>query len=853
MERALSIAAIILITLLSLIGGPGLAAQKQEMKRHSMYESSSHQDADNSKAGCPATAPIPGITSAFAMPVPVEDGARQLGKVTLHLSAEGAPALARSELIALLQPVLNDAWLVRIKQAAGGGPRITLPTLCANGLPAQFSTTELNVTLNVPLAARRPGAISLNQAQHTPREPSAEPAEVSAYANLFFGIDHIAHSDFTAEGWSTPNFALDGAIRWKNIVLEGEFSLANDFAFERRSTRLVYDMPGNALRFQAGDLHVQGTHGFAGRNILGMSLQRSYSLLQPHKSTRPDASRSFIVYQPSEVEVRVNGRTVRTFQLPPGEYKLSDLPLVTGGNQITVEVTEVSGRIRTYDFTVFYDFNLLKPGLSEWHIAAGFTPEYGIDGREYVFDRPAIYAEYRRGILENLTGEAFAFAADGGAALDIGLASENAFGSMFLRAAASYNSHELGYAFGFDWQTDDLGDWGDALTAVRLSADYESDAFGGLSSQARESHTLRLGGALAFALPDGVRGFASVNYADQSTDHSHLNASLSLSKTVGRKLSWTLSTGYRQATDQQDESNRQDQWSARFGINYRFSPDARLSADYDVVERTATTEIDQKGHTPSGSWAAEIEWSNDAKTEHPRGRSENALAGDLRYAGNRFVASAGHTRRVYGLQERIDFRSSATLATGLAFADGNFAWGRPVNGSFAIVDLPAEVRDGVLQVAPSAEGATAEANVWGPALVSNLPAYVATTMPVVANDVPSDYDPGSGAFTLAPPYKAGYAITAGTAGRLAVSGRLVDIDGEPIALLVGRATPQDSSDSPPHQFFTDRTGQFFIQGLAPGSWTLTLPDRTDLKFTFQLTPSNQRIIDVGTLEATENR
>jgi outer membrane usher protein len=322
---------------------------------------------------------------------------------------------------------------------------------------------------------------------------------------------------------------------------------------------------------------------------------------------------------------------------------------------------------------------------------------------------------------------------------------------------------------------------------------------------------------------------------------------------VRRDLSWGLSAGYRQVPAVSAEESWEGQWSARFGVNYRFGPDARLSTDYDVVERTVTTELDQHGRTDSGSWAAEIELTHDNKQQASGRRGENALAGDLRYFGNRFVGSLAHRRRFDGLQDRKDIRSSATLATALAYADGRLAWGRPVNGAFAIIDLPPEIRDGTLQIAPSAQGAAAEANNWGPALVSSLPPYIDTTLPVAASDVPTDYDPGTGAFTLRPAYKAGYALTAGTAGTRAIRGRLVDVDDEPVSLLVGHARPTDEADAKPREFFTGRDGRFFIQGLKPGSWTLTLPDRADLRFTFKLQPSKQRIVDVGTLHAHDNR
>jgi len=850
MASACRVALVVFIALTGFQYGQALAKQEKVMQTSSKAGEGAAPAARRERASCPPIQAIPGIDAGFDMPVPVEDGERVLGKATLYLAPDTSPALQREELAALLAGVISEEAMQQLKRRTVTRKTITLETLCAAGLPATFDPARLSVSFDIPLAARRPGAISLTGRRQSLPEPNAKPAAFAGFANLYFGIDHVAYSDFSAPGWQTPTIALDGAIRWKDVVLEGEFGIARDFGFERRTTRLIYDLPDQALRFKAGDVRMPGIHGHAGRSLLGVSAQRSYSDLQPTRQTGPNARRSFVVYQASAVDVFVNGRKIRSFRLPPGEYELSDLPLVTGGNRIKVEVREDSGRVRTYDFTAFYDHALLKPGLSEWHVAAGFTGEYSLGGRHYALDRPALFASYQRGIFENLTGGLAVHAADGAGALDLNVTTENAFGSLFLRAAASYAGGQLGYSAGFDWQFDEFGDWSAIISAIRLSADYDSATFGPHDALEPASDALHLSAAAGLNLPLAVQGFASVNYSKDGADKPRLSASLSLSKAVGPNASWSLSTGYRTGPVLDGTDETLSEWSTRFGFSYRFSPDARLSFDHDVADRRSQIELDQRFDTAYGSWSTELELASD-KSGEPDAASEIGLAGDVRYTGNRFTAAASHTRRFASPgSARIDIRSSATISTGLAFADGQVAWGRPVAGAFAIIDLPEDVDTGELQIAPSDDAALAEADLWGPALVSSLPPYMATTLPLKAQGTPETYDLGTGVFTLQPGYKAGYNLVAGTAGAMAVSGQLLDEHGEPVALAMGKARLAGAaSEGPVHEFFTGKDGRFFIQGLTSGTWELSLAANSDVSFTLALSASNQKVIDVGTLQS----
>lgn len=800
---------------------------------------------------CPPAPAIPGVTTRFEMPVTVLDGQRRIGKAPLRLVPEREPVLIWTKFAALIEPLLNKAALGRLRDALGDQDVVSLIELCRAGLPAKFNATKLNISLDIPLSFRRGGAIALRSNRSPKPEPDTKPAAYSAYANLYFGIDHIAHSDFSAPGWSTPDLAIDGALKLDDLVLEGEFSLAHDLTFERRTTRLVYDLPEKAMRFKLGDIRAPATPGAVQRDLLGFSVERSYSKLQPGKDTRPNAKRRFVVYQPSDVEVFVNGRRVRTFRLSPGEYDISDLPLITGGNKIVVKVKEDSGRTRTHEFTIFHGYALLRPGLSEWRLAGGFSATYTSEGRSYRVDRPALGGFFRHGITETMTGEIGGHLGSDGAVVNLALTTENWFGALFTRAAASYASGQLGYSLGIDWQFDDFDAWRIPISAIRVSGDYDSPEFALDQSHDDSGQYLNLGASIGFELPRDVSGFASLNYTAHDASAATVNTSLSLSKQVGSNASWNLSGAYRRGIAFGNDEAELAEWSLRFGFNYRFSPRARLSIDHDFAEGRTTASFDQSVRTRTASWMAEVDWVTD-KSEQVGRRNENGLSAGLKYAGNRFTASLQHDRLFHGLgSEKLDIRSSATVSTAIAVADGRWGWGRPVGGAFAIIGLDPAVTGGRLDIAPTPEGAQARADLFGPALISGLTPYTANTITVAPEDLPADYDLGDGAFILRPTYKSGYALTAGVAGRIAIQGRLFDGNGQPLGLALGKARRSESGDGEGQDFFTTEDGRFFVSGLQPGLWRLSIKGRPDTRFVVTVPAKKKRIIDVGDVAPEE--
>lgn len=80
-------------------------------------------------------------------------------------------------------------------------------------------------------------------------------------------------------------------------------------------------------------------------------------------------------------------------------------------------------------------------------------------------------------------------------------------------------------------------------------------------------------------------------------------------------------------------------------------------------------------------------------------------------------------------------------------------------------------------------------------------------------------------------------------GAVILTGRLVNPDGSPIALQVGRIGKII--------FFTNRNGEFFVEGIEQGQYKLRLEGRED-EATFNISKDDRGMVDLGELQIKEN-
>lgn len=77
----------------------------------------------------------------------------------------------------------------------------------------------------------------------------------------------------------------------------------------------------------------------------------------------------------AEISVDVNGTVVRRLWLEPGRYRLSDLPLSSGLNEVGITIEEEGKETRRLRYGLPFQAGLLLPGELSWRISGGVDRE----------------------------------------------------------------------------------------------------------------------------------------------------------------------------------------------------------------------------------------------------------------------------------------------------------------------------------------------------------------------------------------------------------------------------------------------------------------------------------------------
>ena len=299
-------------------------------------------------------------------------------------------------------------------------------------------------------------------------------------------------------------------------------------------------------------------------------------------------------------------------------------------------------------------------------------------------------------------------------------------------------------------------------------------------------------------------------------------ADLTLSAPVTDWMTGSLSVGYSNDSVLRDaKALASDAPEFRVGVRFTIRSEdgkSRVAGRYDSLYKDSNLNASWAEQKGNQRWDAAADLSK-------YGTGDNATgSASVGYAGNRGEARITQTAGMSGNiadGARYDNRTSVRGGAAIAFAGDKVAVGAPVRGNgFAIVAPHESIGDRTMTIGDK-EQPRAVSDGFGPALVSNLPAYAVTNLPVDVDNLPTGYSLGKGGFDLKAPYRAGYALEVGSANSVSAYGTLHDASGLPIAFLTGIAKPAEGPQR--HvTIFTNATGRFGAEGLSPGRWTIEM-------------------------------
>ena len=190
-------------------------------------------------------------------------------------------------------------------------------------------------------------------------------------------------------------------------------------------------------------------------------------------------------------------------------------------------------------------------------------------------------------------------------------------------------------------------------------------------------------------------------------------------------------------------------------------------------------------------------------------------------------------------------RSTFRLGTSIAVGGGEVSVGRPIYDSFALVRPHSSLKDANVLVDPSVMGLTAETGALKVATMPNLSSYSERVITVDVDGAPPGTDIGQGSFKLFPGYRSGYMLQVGSDYFITATGTMLDADGQPVALVSGKAIELAHPDRAPLTVFTNRQGRFGATGLAPGQWRIEMLDANKSVYVITIPQDATGVVRLG--------
>ena len=284
------------------------------------------------------------------------------------------------------------------------------------GLQQEVDETALSIQLQIPPDAFELSRLEIEDGLSEPPRPGT---------GAFFDYDVLASGgqeiDEQVDGLFEAGLFAAGTVLIGNVRLQDATS---DPELQRLETTLSKDFPGKRATFRLGDSLTVGGSFAEGVRFGGLQWATNFAT-DPAFVTFPLPTIGGLAQQDSVVDVIVDNLNQDTRNVPPGPFAIENVPVVTGGGEVQLRVTDLLGREQLITQSYYVSSRLLKEGLNEFSYEVGFARK---DFGNKSFDYGDILgtATHRYGFTNAVTGEVHAEATNeraslvGGGALLLG-------------------------------------------------------------------------------------------------------------------------------------------------------------------------------------------------------------------------------------------------------------------------------------------------------------------------------------------------------------------------------------------------------------------------------------------------
>ena len=804
----------------------------------------------NGKFQLPTVPPLNPYGRAIDLTVNVQYFQRDLGEVGLHMAVDGSVLVDAAGMVEALKPLLNEAGLAKLIAAIGGRAMIAPEELKTAGFDMLFERDNVSINvLAIDSSLRRLLPLYRASNDASERHIDALPEAFSFFLDVTVAESRVWNGP--QRGWRDPSVFFNAATRLGPVVLEAQGQFADrqpgtldpQYRFDRSFVRLVYDLPEKYLRLYAGDLSPEIRFQQNYVPMGGVGLSRQKRRFDNYRTAILQGNRKLILQSESTVDVYRNGVLFQQIQLAPGAYDLGNLPLLSGSNDIQINVRDGAGVSQRINYQTYLDPIDLDPG--DYEIGAYLGKTSNRFGLSPVYDGDWAFTGYYRKAFVNHPAVGFGvqasrqvqqfsaqtqFLIGRGARIDVtGAVSNSKLGTGYL-AGISY----------------DLAlDQGSRSTTINVQAVYQSRLFTGLGAPFQNNQTAFNGNVLlthTFSPETTAQiGATYVHNRQRAGDDYRFYAEAyhRLSRT------WSVRGGVDyQHVGSSISIRRRNGFGFTVGLVYQPDYRNRAEARYDYHLDSAQLSYD---HSPD-SYIGSFGYGGVAT----RSGDQTSLQGYANYSANRFDASLSHSLIGNNLGNVTNRQiSTFRVATAIVYAGGSLALTRRIGDSFAILEPHPSLRghDIVIGQLLTDSGYRSRSGALGGAVRNGLGSYVTQSVEYDVVDPPAGYDVGSGVIRVRPPYHSGYHLVIGSDAFVTSIGTAIDGYGKPVALTSGQISNLTHSEEAKMDFFTNSVGRFAMTTLRPKD-RYRVQLTTGQSFEFTVPADNEGLFDMQTVTVT---
>jgi len=608
--------------------------------------------------------------------------------------------------------------------------------------------------------------------------PQTIGAEASRAAPLLEGAGAFLNVDLLAErvsGEAHVSGAFDLGLFRPGGFGGLSWTMGADDAADivRLDSNWTIDLSSQRQRVLIGDGVTSSTGGGAPFRFGGVQWGTDFAL-DPAFTPFPTPTFAGEAATPSTVDLYINGALQARMRVDAGPFALTDAPVVAGGGQARLVVTDALGRERIVGAPFYASPLLLRPGLSDFTIAAGATRR-NFTRASFDYADGFVLAAYRRGLTDWMTVETRLEWSKDVALLGAGVALARPWLGEFNARAAFSEGQDEGALIGAGWS------WQGPRVSVAFNVESASDGFRRIG----QDETLpRRRAQATFGLALGELGSLSLTGARQETRASGRVETLNLAYAPPAGRFGALSFSALYVDDGEPFT------TASIGLVRPLgqfgSASAAVQADDGDLSLLARA---QSSPPNEGGWG----WRLGAE----QGARERLDAGAM-LRGRTFEArlEAAHAAGEDGLRGQFE--------TALVWMDGETLASRIIRDGFVLVDAGAP-HVGVLRDRQRV-GHTDQA---GRFLVTGLRPYDSNRIGVEIDDLPLEALVTADEMIVRTAARSGARLSFGVQGGRAGEVRIVDAHGAPLpeGVMLIRDTDQA-------RFPIGRNGRAYVSGVA---------------------------------------